>query len=242
MTQNLAVKLEDIALEQTEEMQAQDIVAQAGKIAVIGTDDQLSKAGEIGKLLRDMKKTIVEHYSPIKKSMDAAKKVVLDKEKADLAPIEEAISRLSSMSTTYLTAKERARQEEERRLRAIEEEKARKEQERLLAQSAKAEEKGKTEKAEALLEKAEDVYVAPVHVAATGPIRSDSATTSGTKDLAVEVINLKAFVCELVAQDSNAFEALFSVSKSGLKAWAKSNGVKKFRGLHIEEIIRATVR
>ena len=238
----LVINPEEVAVEQAVASQAHDIIARADAIATITTDDNLAAAGEVGKVLRDMRKTIEEHYKPIKQSMDAAKKVVLDKEKADLAPILAAIDRLQKMSTTYLTEKERQRQEEERRLRAIEEERARKEQEKLLAQAAKAEAAGKTEKAEALMEKAEDVYAAPVHVASSGPVRTETATVSGAKELVIEVADLKAFVTELVKQDSRSFDVLLQVKPAALKAWAKSNSIKQFPGLRIVEQISARVR
>ena len=240
---NLALNInpEEVALEQQTSTQATNILARANEIALIMSDDHLAAAGEVGKVLREMRKTIEEHYTPVKRGIDAAKKVVLDKEKADLAPILEAIDRLNRMSTVYLTEKERQRQAEERRLRMIEEERARKEQEKLLAQAAKAEDKGQTAKAEALLDKAEDVYAAPVHVAASGPLRTETATVSSSKDLVVEVVDLKAFVTALVEQGSNSFDALLQVKAAALKAWAKSNGVKTFKGLTITEQVKARV-
>jgi hypothetical protein len=124
---------EEVAIEIATANQAQDIIRRANQITIIVTDEHLAAAGEVGKTLREMKKTIEEHYRPIKQSMDASKKVVLDKEKADLAPILAAIDQLNAMSSACLTKREQERQAEERRLRAIEEERARKEQEKLLA-------------------------------------------------------------------------------------------------------------
>ena len=240
---NLALNInpEEVALEPATSEQAHDVIAKAGQIVAITTDVHLAVAGEVGKVLREMRKTIEEFFKPIKQAQDAAKKVILDKEKAELAPILEAIDRLNRMSSAYLTEKERQRQEEERRLRMIEEERARKEQEKLLAQAAKAEDKGQTAKAEALLDKAEDVYAAPVHVAASGPLRTETATVSSSKDLVVEVVDLKAFVTALVEQGSNSFDALLQVKPAALKAWAKSNGVKKMPGLAITEQVKARV-
>lgn len=233
---------EQIDIDQELEQQALTLTGQA--LAVKVTDQATyAKAGEVDKALRDMEKQIQEFFKPIKQSIDATKKTVLDKEKAELAPIQSARATLRDGMNHWLNEEERKRREEQARLEAIERERVRKEQEKLLAQAAKAEEKGKTEKAEALMEKAEDLYEKPVHVESmAAPVRTETATVGAQKDVVVEVVNLKAFVAELVAQNSNAFEALFTVKASALKAWAKSNGVKKFAGLHIEEKLSARVR
>lgn len=232
---------EVINQEQVLEQRALSLADQA-RAVVVTDQDSLGRAGEFGKSLRDMRKQIVDYFAPIKKSAHEAWKGICAKENEAVAPIDAADAALRKTMNAYLAEQERLRREEETRLRRIEEEKARKEQEKLLAQAAKAEDKGQTEKAEALLERAEDVYVAPVSVGRAAPVQTGNATVGTAKELTVEVVDLKAFIGALVKQDSNAFDALFQVKPSALKAWAKTNGIKRFDGLRIEETFAARIR
>lgn len=237
MKTNLAEKFDEQQLEQ----QALTLADQA-KALVVKDEQTLAIAGEFGKSLREMKKSITDFFSPMKKKAHEAWKEICGKENEAIKPIDEADAALRKSMNTFLQEQERKRQEAERKARLEAEEKARKEQEKLLARAAKAEEKGHAEKAEALLEQAEDVYAAPIATSRVEAVKTDTATTLAQKELKVEVVNLKAFVAELVKQDSNAFDALFKVNASPLKAWVKTNGIKKFAGLHIEETVSARIR
>ncbi len=232
---NLAEKLpEEI------EIKSMTLYEQATVLTIF---DQASfaSAGELGKTLKLMEKEIIDHYKPIKQAHDAAKKVILDKEKADLSPVQEAMSIVRATMNTFLQQQERIRQEEERKARLAAEEAARKEQERLFALAAKAEEKGKEEKAEELLERAENVYVAPVTVAPKVEIaRFDGGNVGQVKELQVSVTDLKAFLAELVKR--NLAPTMVTIGAAPLKAWVKANAMQSFPGLAIVETVSARIR
>lgn len=231
---NLAEKLDP----QIEE-QALCLADQAKAVRI---HDQASygAAVEFGKSLKGMRRKIEDFFSPMKKRAHEAWKAICDSEKEHLAPIDQADAELRKVMNFYLQEQERSRREEEARLRREAEERARKEQERLLAQAAKAEAKGQAEKAEALLERAEDVYVAPVAVAAQTSVKTGSATGYGQKDLSVTVVDLKAFVKALIEQNSAL--TMLDVKPAALKAWAKANEIRRFPGLAIEETVSARIR
>jgi len=192
-------------------------------------------AGELGKSLKDLEKKIIDYHKPIKQDIDALKKKALDREKSDLVPVQEAIQILRDSMNAWQREEERKRQEEERKARIAAEEVARKERERLEAQALKALEKGKEEKAEELLERAEDVYVAPVTVAPT--VAKTVATAAGNitqaKEINVTVTDMLAFVTELVKSNPGAISSILDVKVSGLKAFVKSNGLERYAGLNI---------
>ena len=239
---NTAEMLEAIeAEEQQLEAQAMTLKGQAMSLTVVD-QETYGVAGEFAKNLRTAKKRIQDYFSPIKKAAHETWKGICAKENEAIRPIDEADAHIRKTMNAYLNEQERKRREEQARLEAIEREKARKEQEALLKRAAAAEAKGKTDKAEELFEKAEDVYEKPVYVEPVTAVKTDAATVGAAKDVTVEVLNIKAFIAELVELDSNAFEALFSVKVSGLKSWVKSNGIKKFAGLRIEERLSARVR
>lgn len=192
-------------------------------------------AGELGKSLKDLEKKIIDYHKPIKQGIDTLKKQALDREKSDLVPVQEAIQILRDNMNAWQREQERIRQEEERKARIAAEEVARKERERLEAQALKALEKGKEEKAEQLLERAEDVYVAPVTVAPT--VAKTVATSAGNitqaKETNVTVTDMVAFVKELVKTNPGAIQSILDVKVPGLKAFVKSNGLDRYAGLNI---------
>lgn len=232
---NLAEKL-------PEEIEQQSLTLYEQALTLTISDQpSFAAAGELGKTLRLMEKEILDHYKPIKQAQDAAKKVILDKEKADLAPVQEAMGIVRKTMNVFLQEQERIRQEEERVKRLAAEEAARKEQERLFALAAKAEEKGKEEKAEELLERAENVYVAPVTVAPkVETARFDGGNVGQVKELQVSVTDLKAFLFELVKR--NMAPTMVEVKAGALKAWVKANGMQNFPGLAIVETVAARIR
>jgi hypothetical protein len=239
---NAAELLDTVEVEEQQlETQALTLKGQAMAL-VVADQNSYGLAGEFAKDLRLAKKRIQDYFAPIKKTAHETWKAICAKENEALKPIDEADAHIRQNMNAYLNEQERLRRAEQARLEAIERERARKEQEALLKKAAEAEAKGKVGKAEELLERAEDVYEKPVHVEAVTTVKTDVATVGAQKDLAVEVVDLKAFISELVKQDSNAFDALFTVKASALKAWAKTNGIKRFAGLSIEDRLSARVR
>lgn len=196
-------------------------------------------AGELGKALKALEKEITEYFEPLRVNAKAAYDAILDKKNKELAPVKEAMDAVRLTMNKYIQEQERIRQEAERKARAEAEEAARKERERLEAQALKQMEKGKEEKAEALLEKAEAVYVAPVTVAPSveKTVRTESGNITQAKELKVTVVDPVAFLKALIENNPGAVASIVKIGDGPLKSWVKANGVEKFAGLHIEKTV-----
>jgi hypothetical protein len=229
--ENLAEKLPD------------EIINFPAVAMTITVTDQPSfgRAGEVIKALKDFKKQTTEWFSPLKTKAHATWKETVAKENEALAPLDKAETYLRGQMNGYLAAQERIRLEEERKARIVAEEAAKKERERLEAQALKAMEAGKDAKAESLMEKAENVYVAPIAAVTTvAPVRTETAHVGYVEQLTVEVTDLKAFVSALI-QNGSAL-TMIKIEPGKLQAWAKANALEKFPGLHIEKTKVARVR
>lgn len=196
-------------------------------------------AGELGKGLKDLEKKIVDYFAPMKKAAHEAHKAITKKESDELAPVKEAMDVVRKTMNTFIQEQERIRREAERKARAEEEERARKEKERLEAQVLKALESGKDEKAESLLEKADNVYAAPVTVApmVDRTLRTSSGNITQAKDIKVTVLQMIPFLQALCAQNPGAVANIVKIGDGPLKAFVKTNGIKSFPGLAIEETL-----
>lgn len=209
-------------------VQVTSLVEQAKAITVFDVTT-CEAAGAMRKVLKSMENTIIDHYKPLKKAIDVSKKVILDQEKEDLVPVLTAYNLLSKDLTDFLNAEEvkrKAAAEEAIRLNNLA---ADKEREKLLNQAAKA----KTEeRQEALLEKAEMVYAAPVAVAHT--IAAPIAGVTRRKDTVVTVTNVEEFYRGMVEQN-RPLSPVSDIKPGPLKAFVKMNALKVFPGLFIEE-------
>ena len=231
----------DLPEERTKEAinQALTLKTQADSY-LVANQDQYGAAGDFYKSLREADRKAEEYFKPIKKSFDDGKAIVLAKEKEVRNPIAEAMKIVNGKMNTYLQEQEQIRRDQEKKLREEAEKKAEKDREALLKKAQKAQDTGKAEKAEDLLEKAADVYVAPVYVPQTAPVRTETAHVGTAKQTTVTVTDIKAFVAELVAQ--NSAMTMIEVKPSLLTAWVKSNGISKFPGLSISVDQVARVR
>ena len=232
---NLAEKL-------PEEIEVQSMTLYEQALTIKVTDQPtFAAAGEFGKSLKELEKKIAAFFAPLKKAAHEAHKAITKKEADELSPVREAMDTVRKTMNEFLQEQERVRREEERKARIAAEEAARKEQERLLAQAAKAEEKGKAEKAEELFEQAENVYVTPVTVAPkVETAKFEGGNVGQVKELQVSVTDVKAFIAELVKR--NMSPTMIDVKAGALKSWVKANGLQSFPGLHINETVSVRVR
>lgn len=123
---------------------------------------------EAARLGKDLKKWVEDAEAYFEPEISAAFKLhrsLTAKRNSVVQPVKDAIVRLGQRLGIYQgeARRKQAEAEEKERARAAEAEK--KEQEKLLNKAAEADLKGNTEKAEDLLNKAEEVYVAPRPVA-----------------------------------------------------------------------------
>lgn len=234
MQTNLAEKIE-----QEFEEQSLTLYEQALSLQVVDKATYTA-AGEFVKPLKDLEKKILDHYAPMKKAAHEAHKAITAKETEDLKPVREAMDLVRKSMNKYLAEVEAARRKAEEALRREAEEKARKERERLLAQAEKAEAKGDEEKVEELLDRAENVYVAPVTVQADMTVKGDGVSVSAAMETEVMVCDLKAFIAGLVQR--NLAPTMIEVKAAPLKSWVKANAIEAFPGLSIRRVPKARIR
>lgn len=195
-------------------------------------------AGEFAKGLKDLKKKVTDYFAPLKDAAHKAHKSVTQREKEELEPIEDADTVVRKAMTDYLNEQECIRKEEQARLEREAREAAEKERQKLLDQAVKAEEKGKDEKAEALFEKAENVYVEPVFAESTVEKTvqlSGGGRATAAKDVRITVIDMRAFIAAIAAGQVPL--TVVEIKQSTLKSWAKSSGLKAVPGCKVEEVL-----
>lgn len=126
----------------------------------IVTQEHYAAAGDRLKGIKSLLKKVADTFDPIISKAHAAHKEAVSQKKTHEAPLIEAEGIYKRAMLNYQDEQERIRREEQARL----EEAARKEREKLEAQAAKAEAKGKTEKADELKTRAEMVAVPVVSI------------------------------------------------------------------------------
>lgn len=193
-------------------------------------------AGELGKSIKDLRARIVDYFAPLKKAAHEAHKAITTKESGELKPVDEAIAILRDSMNTFSREQERLRLEAQRKAEAEAKAAADKEREKLLTQAVTAEEKGKNDKAESLLERAENVYVAPVTVAPT--VAKTVATTAGNitqaREVTATVTDIKLFLAAMIQQNPAALAGIVDIKVGPLKAFVKANGLEQYPGLSIQ--------
>lgn len=223
------------------EKEALTLKQRAETMQIVTPGDYQSSA-EMRKVLKDLDKNIVAFFEPMKKSTHKAWKSVCNKENEARKPITEADAIVSKKRTAYYDEQERIRREAEAKAQREAEEMARKDRDRLLALAVKAEEKGKDEKAEGLLEQAEQVYVEPVFVApvVAKTVKLDSGSVSRIKDVEITVVNPLLLIQEVAA--GRVPITVIEIKPGALKTWVKATDSKHVPGLAIKETSREAVR
>lgn len=113
------------------------IVAWAKGLVIRSAGDYQEAAGRL-MAIKGLAKQIEDHYRPLKRAADAAKKSILDAEKKDAGPLAEAEALAKRAMTQFTEAERRKAEAERQRLQAEADERARKERERLQKQAEAA--------------------------------------------------------------------------------------------------------
>ena len=159
----------------------------------------------------ERKKLIEDELGPYVESAHLAHKKAVELRSKVLNPVLQIITTIDTNIRSWKREQERKAQEEQDRLRRIAEEKARKEREALEARAEKAIASGKEEKAEALLEKAEQVEaIVPTVAPNFSKIKGDT-----TRNLwRAEVIDLSLLPRDYMLPDMQTLNALARAKKS----------------------------
>ena len=217
------------------ELEGQALTLKDQATAMIVKDvTSYAAAGELGKGIKELRAKIVAYFKDLKESAHQAHKKICDRESSELKPVDEAINILRDTMNAFNAEQKRLEAIEQARLQKIADDATEAERQRLLKLAVKAEEKGNTDRADALLERAEDLYVAPVTVAPTvaKTVQTDSGgNITQAKEINVSVTDMKAFIAELVKR--NLMPTMIEAKTAQLKAWVKANGFDNFPGLQI---------
>ena len=194
------------------------IVAEANALVVQEQSESTHAQGILQEIKRRAKIIAERMERPVRAAYEAWK-AVKELENGLLKPLAEAESIIKRKVIAFENVQAIKREEEQRRAQAKADEDARKDRERLLAQAQKAEEKGKTEKAEALRQQSEIVHAVPVF---TPPAPEKVQGTAFKKVWKGEVTDIKA-LCLSIAGGTAPLN-LLTVNQSAINAFAK--GVK----------------
>jgi hypothetical protein len=177
--------------------------------------------------IRNIKKTIKEFWSPLiknafdtKQSASKALRETRDREEAFLERPEKAEAHFLKIRLSFKLEQDRLDRVAREKAEAKAEAAAKKEADKLLKKAEKTADPVREEK---LIEKADEVKVAPVFIPKT--IKKSTRTESGTLNTFVSVIQVEVHdiksICGMVFRGDLPVNVL-TVSEAKIKAWAKS--------------------
>lgn len=153
MQVNLAIETPEVKQLETETAL---LLTQAKEFRVT-TPEQYQAAGNELMRIKGVRKKVDELFDPIVKRAHEAHKAALAAKKQLTDPLDQAEKAIKQALLVYNQEQQRKAKEEEERLRKLAEEQAAIEREKLLKQAVKAEQNGNVDKADELLEQAENV-------------------------------------------------------------------------------------
>ena len=192
--------------------------------------------------LKEMRKRIITYWKPPKDAAFAAHKEITKKESEMLAPVDARIRELDNKVNKFLTDERRAREEAQRKLDDARRKQEAEERAKLEARAARAEAAGKEERAEALREKAADIFIAPAIIEPTvdKTTRTDAGTVTAKQDIEVEIINPLTIIKHIAAGTLPI--GIVTISDAKLKAAIKLMAIDKLDGVIIREVSKAQYR
>lgn len=161
MENNVTILTKDDTQHRT---RATEMIAKADAL-VITADREESDAAELGKQLKTYLNDVEGYFAPEIEDAHALHKKLCAKRNAVVDPLKAALQRLGAKLGVYQDKKRRDAEAAAEKARVEAEEKEKKEKAKLLEKAAAADAAGNTEKADDLMNQAENVYVAPKPVA-----------------------------------------------------------------------------
>ena len=192
--------------------------------------------------ISELEKRIKKYWKDPVEKAHAAHKALTAKRAEMLRPVEGHKKNLRNKISVYLTEQEKIRLAEQARIDREREKKEQKEREKLERRADKAIEKGQDEKAEELLEKAEQVFIPPsiVESKIEKTSRSDAGTMSQQKEIKVTITDKRKLVESITAGKVSL--DIITVNETKLKRLIKLNQWSHVPGCVIEEIIKPSFR
>ena len=223
--------------------QALSLKERANLISVVDEVTYLM-AGQFAQDIKNHKNKIIAYFKPLKDAAYKTHKSITQREAEELEPLNVADEKVRESITLYLDEQERIRKEKqaEEEIKKIKD--AEKKQDKLLERAATAEAKGDLEKAEILLDKAEDVYpepaIVPSVVQKTTKLNFGSITRKTDTQVTVtdQLLLIKAIA------EKKAPVTIVEFKLGTIKTWVKTAGIKKgeIPGLLIEETSGISIR
>ena len=211
----------------------------AAQALVVKSHEQSLSAQEILKDIKGRRNRIAEFFAPMKSKAHAAWKEICTAESDVDKPLASAESTIKNKVIAYANEVEWKRQEEARLAEAKRLEEERRQRERIEEQARKAAEAGKTEKAEALLEKAQNVVVQPTFVAqAPAPKVEGSSIRKTWKGSCSSLLD----ICRAISEGKLPV-TMVEADPAMMNAYAKMHktaGV--FHGIEVKEVSEMAVR
>lgn len=228
---------------ETVKSQALEISEQAKTLKVLDEETYI-EASEMLRTLKTMKSKVTDFFAPMKAKSYAAWKEICAKENEAVRPLDEADKLVRVEAGKYLEEQERIRKEAQRKAEEEARIAAEKEKQKLLEQAIKAEERGKAEKAEALIEKAESVYVEPVIIPSAVEKTSRLENGSVTRKSDIQVIVVDPVLLIKAIAENKVPVSVVEFKLNAIKNWAKLTGVKNGQmfGLTIKETQCISIR
>ena len=213
---------------------------------VINTPEEYEQSAEMKMVLKSLDKQAADMFVETRPAAYATWQKLCKQEIEYRKPFLDALKIVDAKRTDYYNKQEDIRKAAEARAQKEAEAAAQKERDRLLALAVKAEEKGKDEKAEEFLEKAEAVYVEPVFVSPVVEKTTRLAgggTISRIKDIEITVTS-PLLVLKAVVEGKIPMTCV-EISPGAIKKWAKAIGLVEApagMGIVIKETSREAVR
>ncbi len=191
---------------------------------------------------KNKKVAIVAYFKTMKDPAYASWKAICNRESEMLKPLDDFIKRKTKETSDYLTEQDRIRREEQRKADEDRQKKEQAERDKLNRAADRAELKGNEAKAEALREKADQVFEAPVIVqgAVDKTTRLATGTISQKKDVEIIVKDEKALLAAIMA--GKAPMSIIEIKMGALKNFINANQFKEFPGCEIRPKIAPQIR
>ena len=180
----------------------------------------LEAIGSMKKIISAYWKPLIDSAFDTKKSASEALRNVKDKMEEYLSRSEKADAHVRKLRLTFKTEQDEIDRKERLKAEVLAEKVAKKESDALLK---KAEKTNDTVKEEMLIEKADEVKIAPVFIPKT--VQRSERTESGTLNTFVPVVEVEVHdtksICEMIGRGELPVNCV-TVNESKIKTWAKA--------------------
>lgn len=208
---SVTVKIDKEAI--TKEISVLQLARQAD--VIVENDEQANYASDILSQIKKKYKELDDQRKSITKPLDDAKKQVMDLFRSPLDLLERAEKHLKGLIAKYQEEKEKKAREEAEKLRKLAEEQAEKERKKLEAQIQKAQEKGKIEKVEELIEKVQEIESNPIVIPEV--VVQKPSNISFKEKWTAKVIDFKSLPDEYKIPNQQALDKVAQATKGTIQ-------------------------